>query len=496
LVAAATAAGLVDTLSAPGEFTVFAPTNDAFDALPEGALDGLLADTEALTGVLLYHAIGGVVLAEAVVELESATTLAGFDITIEVTDEGVVLNGSVNVTATDILCSNGVIHVIDAVLLPPQPTFCESWTATCGDWMMDTSCEDWWAAAAPGTEGDSTGATQSCYEYHLEVAQAQETEEDTMMHCMHAAGDAPCVAPEPVSIFDTAVAAGTFGTMLAAADAAGLTLALKGTLEGYSDPAGVHPITCEELVGVDVALTDGEPCPEGLTYEGCCDGNGQVAYCDFGSVYVDSCGESDTCAWSSGEYYWCLENTFLDLTVFAPTDDAFAKLPEGTVEALLDDVETLTGILLYHVLGSVVLADALIGNDSATTEQGKEIAVEVTDAGVMLNGTAMVTTADVVCTNGVIHIIDTVLEIPPAVCGDDTCEDTENATDCPVDCAVHTCCPNGSTNEAGDPGCAVDTGCEAIVCAEDSWCCSNNWDSVCESLAAELCDPFAECMTP
>ena len=85
----------------------------------------------------------------------------------------------------------------DAPCVDPEPTFCESWTATCGEWMMDTSCEDWWAPAAPGVEGDSTGASHACYEYHLGVAQVQETEEDTIMHCMHAAGDAPCVDPEP-----------------------------------------------------------------------------------------------------------------------------------------------------------------------------------------------------------------------------------------------------------------------------------------------------------
>ena len=119
LVEAATAAGLVETLGGEGEYTVFAPTNDAFAALPEGTLDDLLADTNALTTVLLYHAVAGTVLAEEVVTLTSATTLATADIAIEVVDGGVVLNGNVNVTATDIVCSNGVIHVIDGVLLPP-----------------------------------------------------------------------------------------------------------------------------------------------------------------------------------------------------------------------------------------------------------------------------------------------------------------------------------------------------------------------------------------
>jgi len=73
-----------------------------------------------LTDILLYHVVAGSVFAETVVTLEAATTLNGADVTIEVTDEGVVLNGSVNVVVTDIACTNGVIHVIDAVLLPPS----------------------------------------------------------------------------------------------------------------------------------------------------------------------------------------------------------------------------------------------------------------------------------------------------------------------------------------------------------------------------------------
>nr|MCU0465690.1 fasciclin domain-containing protein [Anaerolineae bacterium] len=119
LVAAVTAADLVDTLSGEGPFTVFAPTDDAFAALPEGTLDALLADIPALTDILLYHVVSGTVLAETVVTLESATTVQGSDVTISVVDGSVFLNGDVQVIITDIVASNGVIHVIDAVLIPP-----------------------------------------------------------------------------------------------------------------------------------------------------------------------------------------------------------------------------------------------------------------------------------------------------------------------------------------------------------------------------------------
>lgn len=120
LEAAVTAAGLVDTLDGEGPFTVFAPTDAAFDKLPAGTLDALLEDIPALTDILLYHVVAGEVPAAAVVTFNSARTVLGEDIYIEVTEDGVVLNGAVNVTVTDIRASNGVIHVIDTVLLPPQ----------------------------------------------------------------------------------------------------------------------------------------------------------------------------------------------------------------------------------------------------------------------------------------------------------------------------------------------------------------------------------------
>ena len=116
LVAAVTAAGLADTLSGEGPFTVFAPTDEAFAALPAGTVEGLLADIPALTKVLTYHVVAGKVLAADVVTLTSATTLEGSDVKIDASN-GVKINGA-NVVTADIICDNGVIHVVDAVLLP------------------------------------------------------------------------------------------------------------------------------------------------------------------------------------------------------------------------------------------------------------------------------------------------------------------------------------------------------------------------------------------
>src|SRR6056297_254578 len=117
LVTAVQAAGLVDTLKSEGPFTVFAPTDEAFAAIPAADLEALLADQEKLTAVLTYHVIAGKVMAADVVGLDSATTVQGSDVDIEVVDGGVKVDGA-NVVTTDIETSNGVIHVIDAVILP------------------------------------------------------------------------------------------------------------------------------------------------------------------------------------------------------------------------------------------------------------------------------------------------------------------------------------------------------------------------------------------
>ncbi|HET9317539.1 MAG TPA: fasciclin domain-containing protein [Vicinamibacteria bacterium] len=116
LATALQAAGLVDTLKGKGPFTVFAPTDAAFAKLPAGALESLLKDKAKLTAVLTYHVVPGKVMAGDVVKLKEAKTVQGQSLTVS-TAGGVKVDGA-NVTKTDIEASNGVIHVIDAVVMP------------------------------------------------------------------------------------------------------------------------------------------------------------------------------------------------------------------------------------------------------------------------------------------------------------------------------------------------------------------------------------------
>ena len=121
LAAAVGAAGLVDTLKSAGPFTVFAPTDAAFAKLPAGTVEELVKpeNKAKLTGILTYHVVSGKVMASTVVNMDGqkVKTVNGAEITIKVSSDGVMVDGA-KVTTTDVECSNGVIHIIDSVILP------------------------------------------------------------------------------------------------------------------------------------------------------------------------------------------------------------------------------------------------------------------------------------------------------------------------------------------------------------------------------------------
>ena len=121
LVAAVTAAGLVETLKGAGPFTVFAPTNAAFAALPAGTVEGLLKPEKkaALTNILTYHVVAGSVKAADLKDGQKVKTLQGEELTVSIKEGKVKINGA-NVTAADLTCGNGVVHVVDAVLMPKK----------------------------------------------------------------------------------------------------------------------------------------------------------------------------------------------------------------------------------------------------------------------------------------------------------------------------------------------------------------------------------------
>jgi transforming growth factor-beta-induced protein len=398
------AAGLVDALKGAGPFTVFAPTDEAFAALPAGTLDALLKDPKALGEVLKYHVVSGAVKAADVVKLSEAKSLQGEPIAIKVDGSKVMVNGA-NVVSTDIETSNGIIHVIDAVILPPS------------------------------------------------MAKAEEK-------------------MEAKDIVDTAVAAGSFKTLAAALGAAGLVDALKGegpftvfaptdeafaalpagTVDGLlKDPEALAEILKYHVVAGKVMAADAAKLTEAETLQGAPiaisvkDGkvminDAEVVSADVeasnGVIHVinkvilppaegammDEKQDIVDTAVAAGTFKTlaaALEAAGLvetlkgagPFTVFAPTDEAFAKLPAGTVESLLKDPKALGEILKYHVVAGKVMAADAAKLTEASTVQGSPIKISVKDGKVYIND-AQVTAADIETSNGVIHVIDTVI-LPP-----------------------------------------------------------------------------------
>jgi uncharacterized surface protein with fasciclin (FAS1) repeats len=402
LLAAVEAAGLAETLSGAGPFTVFAPTDDAFAALPEGTVESLLADpTGALTDILLYHVVEGAVLAETVVTLDSATTIQGEDVTIELVEGGVVLNGSVKVTATDVMASNGVIHVIDAVLLPPSLA---AETRTIPE-----------IAAEAGTFNTLLAA--------VEAAGLAET----------LSGEGPFTVFAPTDDAFAALPEGTIDALLADPSGVLTDILLYHVVEGAvlaEDVVALSRAATVQGEEISIRVTPGGVVLNGIALVTVTDiaaANGVIHVIDAVIVppsilaaTLPSIAEAATEAGSFTTLLAAVEAAGLTetlagpgfFTVFAPTDEAFAALPAGTVDALLADTEALTAILLYHVVDGTIYAEEVVTLESLTTLQGQDITIEVTDDGVILNGTVKIVTTDIVANNGIIHVIDAVL-LPP-----------------------------------------------------------------------------------
>ncbi len=400
LVAALEAAGLVDALQGEGPFTVFAPTDDAFAALPEGAIDALLADSEALSEVLLYHVISGWVKAADVVSLDGkeVETLSGESVKVMLDGESVMINEA-TVIITDIEGSNGVIHVIDAVLLPPADDM------AMGEEEMSETIVD----IAASDENFSTLVTA------LELAGL-----DAALQ-----GEGPFTVFAPTNDAFNALPEGVLESLVA--DTEALTdVLLYHVAEGEAMAADVV-----ELDGQKVETLLGQYLDIAIEAELVLVDEAQVVVTDIkasnGVIHViDSVLIPETrtivdIAVEDGRFTTlvaALEAAGLvdalqgegPFTVFAPTDEAFAALPEGTVEGLLADTEALTQVLFYHVVDGKVMAAQVVELDGQQVEtlSGDSLSVMIDGEAVKIND-AQVILADVEASNGVIHVVDSVL---------------------------------------------------------------------------------------
>jgi uncharacterized surface protein with fasciclin (FAS1) repeats len=404
LVTALEAAGLVETLQGDGPFTVFAPTDEAFAALPEGALDGLLADSEALSSVLLYHVVGGKVMAADVVSLDGqeVATASGDAVKVMVDGSSVMINEA-KVIITDIEGSNGVIHVIDAVLLPPTDEM-----ATDED-MADEEVNQTIVDIALSDENFSTLVTA------LEAAGLVEALQ----------GEGPFTVFAPTNEAFEALPEGALEALIA--DPEALTdVLLYHVAEGKAMAADVVELDgqkVETLLGqyVDINI-DGEAVMVDDATVIAADveaSNGVIHVIDTvllpeTRTIVDIAVEDGrfttlVAALEAAGLVEALQAEGL-FTVFAPTDDAFVALPEGTVEGLLADTEALTQVLLYHVVDGKVMAAQVVELDGQEVEtlSGNNVIVTIEDEAVKINESQVII-PDIEASNGVIHVIDAVL---------------------------------------------------------------------------------------
>ncbi len=405
LVAAVQAAGLVDTLKGEGPFTVFAPTDDAFAKLPAGTVEDLLKpeNLETLQNILLYHVVPGKVMAADVVDLDGQmvdTALEGKQLMVSVKDGKVYLNDNVEVIITDVEASNGVIHVIDTVLLPP---------ADLAD-IVDT-------AVADGRFTTLVAAVQAAGLVDTLKGEGPFTvfaPTDDAFAKLPAGTVEDLLKPENLETLQNILLYHVVPGKVMAADVVGLDGQMVDTaLEGKQLMVSVKDGKVYLNDNVEVIITDVEA------------SNGVIHVIDTVLLPPADLADIVDTAVADGRFTTLVaavqaaglvdtlkgEGPF---TVFAPTDDAFAKLPAGTVEDLLkpENLETLQNILLYHVVPGKVMAADVVGLDGQmvdTALEGKQLTVSVKDGKVYLNDNVEVIITDVEASNGVIHVIDTVL---------------------------------------------------------------------------------------
>ncbi|WP_306639515.1 fasciclin domain-containing protein [Sanyastnella coralliicola] len=391
------AAELDDDLSGDGPFTVFAPTDEAFDNLPEGALDALLADpTGALADVLLYHVVGDAAFAADLSDGQMIETLLGPDVEVSIDGEMVMINDAM-VTITDLEADNGVVHVIDAVLLPPVIP------ATVVDIIVESPVHETLETAVIAAELDDDLSGDGPFTVFAPTDAAFENLPDGALDDLLAD---PTGALADVLLYhvvgDEAFAADlSDGQMIETLLGPDVEVSIDGDVVMIND-AMVTIADLEAENGVvhviDAVLLPPAPNPATVVDIIVASEDHEIL-----ETAVIAAGLDDDLS-EDGPF-----------TVFAPTDEAFGNLPDGLLDDLLADPEgALANILLYHVAGVNALSGDLTDGQAVETLQGEDVVISITGEMVMVND-ANVTTADLVADNGVVHVIDAVLTPPTSV---------------------------------------------------------------------------------
>lgn len=377
------AAELDGTLSDPGAYTLFAPTDAAFEALPQGVLDILLSDpTGALADVLLFHVADQIALAGDLTDGQTIPTIFGEDVTVTIEDENVFINGAL-VTVANLPAINGVVHVIDAVLVPTG--------AICTD--FDGGPYTNFNTVFGGAPSPENGV---CPVFQITGFEAWASESYTV--------DNFTAGQEYTFSICEGPGAGSWDPELTVFDPDGNLIAIAADCE----ITWVAPVDGTYIIGIQEIGFCADESPNLATNNGfptlsCTSDNTIftiIANSEDHNTLEAALLAADLAGVLAGEE---------EYTVFAPTDAAFEAIDAVLLEALLADPEgLLSDILLYHVAEGTTLSGDLSDGQVITTVNGQDVTITIDGANVMVND-AMVTVADLTADNGVVHVIDAVL---------------------------------------------------------------------------------------
>ncbi|MDH3270804.1 MAG: fasciclin domain-containing protein [Gemmatimonadota bacterium] len=390
LTAALQAAGLVSTLEGTGPFTVFAPRNAAFDALGADVVAGLLetGNLDVLSRVLTFHVVSGAAaFSDDLSDGQTFTTVEGGTLEVGVSANGVTVNGA-NVVTADVEASNGVVHIIDAVLVPETDVY-ETAVLTGGTTTL--------ASAVLGAGLDAALQSDGPFTVFAPLNSAFDAVDAYTLDQL--------LAEDNVDILTKVL---TYHVIEAEVLASGLSDGLTvETLQGQelvfdlsdaSDPKvnGVSITTTDiEVDNGVIHLVDGVLLPEFDIVETAVitEGTGTLATAVAAGGLVDALQ-------ADGPF-----------TVFAPIDAAFEALGTDRLDVLLDpaNIELLQKVLTYHVIEGAVPASALSDGMMVETLQGSEVTFDLSDAlDPKVNGISIIAT-DIETENGIIHLVDGVL---------------------------------------------------------------------------------------
>lgn len=411
LVAALEAADLVTTLDdEDGTFTVFAPTDDAFEALGQETIDALLADTDTLADILTYHVLSTEVNAEAAIGQAGSLveTVNGDSIALSLSGDNLLVN-TATVTMTDIATDNGIIHVIDAVLMPPE--------------FVDAS--------------DSTIAQVAAGDEQFSTLVAALTEADLVSTLDNP--DATFTVFAPTNDAFDMIDEGTLAALLEDTDALSAVLLQHVVADVEADS-----VTAFSLNGTSIETVSGASVPilineetDSLTVGGATvvvsniqANNGIIHVIDtviVGDVELPTPAMSIVDVAAGNENFstlvellqstgldTTLADTSTEFTVFAPSNAAFDAVDDATLDALAQDADALTEVLTYHVVqGATVLQDGAVqiaqsAENKVETVNGSEVALSLSGSDLYVNS-SLVSQTDIMADNGVIHVVDQVI---------------------------------------------------------------------------------------